>query len=91
VKSPFIIISIVYLGQMISAVLCAPHSCEWGLNAYFLTGVVCFIIALILPNIQKDWSLIKKLSFSIVFPISSLTLWIFAFFMENFRIMCHLF
>ena len=70
----------------------APKSCEWGLTAYFWTGVAAVIILFALPLILgKQASLGRRLLLSLAFAAASLAVWFAGLFGANIQIMCRLF
>jgi hypothetical protein len=74
------------------AFVAAPHSCEWGLNAYFWAGVACVVLLAGLPFALLSASLIQR-RLLIAFALSGAACasWIAGLFIANVRILCRLF
>jgi hypothetical protein len=85
---PYIILLIT---QVIFAIACGPHSCEWGNSLYFYAGIACATVSLALPFFQKKWPLEKRVAYSLLYLLISVTMWIAGFMLFGFRIMCRLF
>lgn len=74
------------------AFVAAPHSCEWGLGAYFWTGVVLLLVGAVLPFVPAFRPAVRSpvlqalLYFALVFAV-----WVAGLFAANVRILCRLF
>jgi hypothetical protein len=74
------------------AFVAAPHSCEWGLAAYFWVGlaiVVAFAVAPFVPRFRQ-LGLHGGLR-AVVPPLLLAGVWVLGFFVAGFRLMCRLF
>ena len=74
------------------AFVAAPHSCEWGLTAYFWAGVACVILLAALPFARLTPSPIQhRLAIAFALAGAACASWIAGLFIANVRIMCRLF
>ncbi len=79
------------LVQIILAVVCGPHSCEWGNTVYFSFGVAALLLSFLFALFQKDWSRRKRIGTGLLFLLGCGVLWCAGFMLGEFRIMCKLF
>ena len=74
------------------AFVAAPKSCEWGLAAYFWSGVAAVLALFALPALlRKDASVGKRIALGCAFAAAGLASWIAGLFAANVRILCRLF
>lgn len=74
------------------AFVAAPHSCEWGLTAYFWAGVACVVLLAALPFALLSASLIqRRLLIAFALAGAASASWIAGLFIANVRILCRLF
>ena len=74
------------------AFVAAPHSCEWGLTAYFWAGVACVVLLAALPFALLSASLMqRRLLIAFALAGAGCASWIAGLFIANVRIMCRLF
>jgi hypothetical protein len=74
------------------AFVAAPSSCEWGLNAYFLSGVACVLLLFALPlMLGRGGSAGSRIGLAFAFAGAACVTWIAGLFIANVRIMCRLF
>lgn len=76
---------------VVLAIVCGPHSCEWGNTVYFFAGVAALVLCLFLPALQKEWSRRKRVGTALLFALGLVVFWCAAFLLGEFRIMCRLF
>ena len=77
---------------LVFAFVAAPHSCEWGLAAYFWSGVGTIVTLLAVPMILRtDAPFAKRVAVSLGFAAIGLVVWVAGLFAANVRIMCRLF
>jgi hypothetical protein len=81
---------IVLTTEIIAAIICGPHSCEWGNSLYFYSGIVCAVLAFILPFFKKTFKLKKQLVYSLLFLLLTAIVWCAGFMLFGFRILCRL-
>ena len=86
--SLFIILIVI---QFMTAWLCGPYSCEWGNTAYFYTGLIVALVALLLPFLEKSLTTQKKIGMGLLFLLGIIATWIIGFLAADFKIMCRLF
>jgi len=80
------------LALVLFAFAAAPHSCEWGLTAYFWAGVACVVLLAALPFAVLSASLIqRRLPIAIALAGAACVSWIGGLFIANVRILCRLF
>jgi hypothetical protein len=74
------------------AFVAAPHSCEWGLTAYFWAGVACVVLLAALPFARLSSSPIqRRLLIAFALGGAACASWFAGLFIANVRIMCRLF
>ena len=74
------------------AYVAAPHSCEWGLSAYFWAGVACVVLLAALPFTLLSTSLMqRRLLIAFALAGAACASWIAGLFIANVRILCRLF
>ena len=90
--STLVAAALLIVGMFGFAFVAAPHSCEWGLKAYVLTGIAVALAVATLP-----WLLETRASpgwralFSVAFLGAAVAGWIGGLFAANVRLMCRLF
>jgi len=89
-KRIYLLFSIVLLAEIILGFICGPHSCEWGNSLYFYSGIVCTILAFLLPLFQKTPAFKKKIVYSLLFLLIAVIVWCVGFMLFGFRIICRL-
>ena len=80
------------LGLFAFAFVAAPHSCEWGLSAYFWSGVACLAALFSMPFVLREGMSTPRRTV-LAFALAGLGCgtWIAGLFAANVRIMCRLF
>jgi hypothetical protein len=80
------------LGIFAFAFVAAPQSCEWGLSAYFWSGVAAVLAFLAAPFIlQSERPVAARVYLAAGFCALGVIVWIAGLFAANVRIMCRLF
>jgi hypothetical protein len=90
-KRAYLLYFVLLVAEVILAVICGPHSCEWGNQVYFYSGVVALLLSFLIPLSQTGWSRKVRIAHGVLFLLGSALLWCLAFMMGEFRIMCRLF
>ena len=90
-KSIFLLYIILLVAQIILAFICGPHSCEWGNTVYFYSGFAGLVLAFLLPLLQKEWPVNKRIGYCLLFLFGSVVTWCAGFMLGEFKIMCKLF
>jgi hypothetical protein len=74
------------------AFVAAPKSCEWGLTAYFWSGVTCVLALFALPLVLRAApSTRDSIGLAFAFAAAGCGAWIAGLFVANVQIMCRLF
>ncbi|TAK79808.1 MAG: hypothetical protein EPO20_30720 [Betaproteobacteria bacterium] len=74
------------------AFVAAPHSCEWGLTAYFWSGVASLLILFATPfALRTDRTTLVRVGFGFGFAVLGAAIWFAGLVAANVRIMCRLF
>ena len=74
------------------AFVAAPSSCEWGLGAYVLAGVVCTVALAVLPMaLRTGMSSAMRALVALAFAGAGIGVWVVGLFAANVRILCRLF
>jgi len=77
---------------VVAAFVAAPRSCEGGLNAYFVAGLVAVAALAALPFAARAGRPIANcIGAAAGFATVAVAVWIAALFIANVRIMCRLF
>ena len=89
--APLIAAAVLCLALFGFAFVAAPHSCEWGLSAYFWAGVVVVVALLALPWVlhvaQPLW---QRLLVSLGLGSVGALVWLGGLFAANVRIICRM-
>ncbi len=73
------------------AFVAAPHSCEWGLTAYFSSGVVAVVALMVIPFVfGRGLAPVPRAFFSLGFGVAGVAVWLGGLFAANLRIICRL-
>lgn len=73
------------------AFVAAPHSCEWGLTAYFNSGVVVVIALMVVPFVfSRRLRSLQRSLLSLGFGVAGVAVWLGGLFAANLRIICRL-
>ncbi|MGQ0522397.1 MAG: hypothetical protein ACT4P8_01910 [Betaproteobacteria bacterium] len=74
------------------AFVAAPHSCEWGLNAYFTLGLVAVFALFFGPLwLLNRNALSRRLLLGLGLAVTGLVVWTAGLFAANVQILCRLF
>lgn len=90
-KRAYRVYLLLLLAQVVLAIICGPHSCEWGNAVYFWAGVAALLLSLLAPQLQKEWPWGKRIGFGLLFLLGSVVVWCSGFMLGEFRIMCRMF
>ena len=90
-KRAYRLYAVLLLTEIILAVVCGPHSCEWGNGVYFYFGVSALILSFLFPLLQKEWPGKVRIVTGFLFLLGSAFVWCAGFLLGEFRIMCRLF
>ena len=82
---------VLFATEIILAIICGPYSCEWGNSVYSYFGIFSVAVSFILPFLQKDWPVNKRIGYGFLFLLVSLIVWCAGFMLGGFRIICSLF
>jgi hypothetical protein len=77
--------------QLLAAIICGPHSCEWGNTMYFFSGIACLATAFALYVMQTKCKLQKRVTMGLLMALMSVAFWCMGFILFDFRIICKLF
>ena len=84
--------TVLCLGLIVLAFAAAPHSCEWGLDAYFWSGVAVVLVLLVAPFVlERRRALWMRLLMALGSGGLGLAAWVFGLMVANVRILCRLF
>jgi len=84
--------AVVYAALFMFAFIAAPHSCEWGLAAYFWLGVAALIAVFAAPvALWADRTVLMRVAFGFGFAALCAAVWLAGLFAANVRILCRLF
>ena len=79
-------------GLFTFAFAAAPYSCAWGLNAYFIAGILAMIVLFVVPvRALRDAALAKRILLGLGLAAVGLAVWIAGLFAANVQILCRLF
>lgn len=80
--------AVVWAGLIGFGLIAAPHSCEWGLEAFTWKGIVLLLVALLLPiwtEAPRRWWHALGLA------ATTLAVWCVGIVLADFQILCRLF
>lgn len=73
------------------AFVAGVRSCEWGLDAYFVVGVVTLLVLAITPwALQRQTSMRTRVWLSLGWALAGFVAWILGFALAGFRLLCRL-
>ena len=90
-KRIYTLFAILLVIEIILAIICGPHSCEWGNSVYFYFGIFSLAVSFILALLQKEWPLGKRIGYGFLFLLVSVIVWCAGFMLCGFSIICRLF
>ena len=90
-KGKYVLYIILLATEIILAIICGPHSCEWGNQVYFYFGIASLALAFIIPFFQKELSWKKRIGYGFLFLLGSIIVWCAGFMLGEFKILCRLF
>jgi hypothetical protein len=74
------------------AFVVAPYSCEWGAEAYFLTGIAIFLMLPAVPIlVRTDRGAVGRLALAFAVGVTTPVVWIAGLVAANVQILCRLF
>lgn len=74
------------------AVVAAPRSCQGGLEAYFVFGIVAIVAMAGTPlALRRDLGAARRLALAVLCAAIGAAVWIGAFLAADVRLMCRLF
>ena len=74
------------------AFIAAPHSCDWGLSAWFWSGVGSFAAVIAAPFVlHGDLAAPRRAGMAAILAVLVIVAWIAGGAFANVRIMCRLF
>jgi len=78
--------------MVVSALVAAPRSCEGGLEAYLLAGLIGVPGMFAVPMfLRSDQSMLRRLAGAALFAAIGGAVWLAGLFGANVRILCRLF
>lgn len=91
-RASLVLASILAVGLFAFAFVAAPKSCEWGLTAYFWSGVAVVLVLVVAPFILRRadtvWIRIRT---AFLFGILGFAVWIAGLYAADVQILCRLF
>ena len=86
------VVAALCIGLFAFAFVAAPQSCEWGLTAYFWSGVAVLIVLLAAPFVLQSARPVPiRIYLALGYVALGALTWIGGLFAANVRIMCRLF
>jgi hypothetical protein len=86
------VLGTVCIALLVFAFAAAPHSCEWGLSAYFWVGVAAACLLALLPVLRmRGRPLPARIGLGLGFAAVVVVVSIVGLFAADVRIMCRLF
>ena len=72
--------------------IAAPHSCQWGLDAWLLAGVLVGLTCLVLPlRLPGARPIRSPLGSAILLVLVCFVVWLIGLFTAGFQLLCRLF
>lgn len=86
------IVASLCVALLVFAFVAAPHSCEWGLNAYAVAGFAFVVALFALPFFQRDAvPRVRRIMAGAGLSALGVAVWVAGLFLANVRILCRLF
>lgn len=80
------------LALLLFAFIAAPHSCVWGLSAYFIAGItVVFILAAGGFLLSPGKPIGTRIVHVCLVTLTGIAIWLTGFFAADFQLLCRLF
>ena len=89
-KIYFLLIALL-VTEIIIGAICAPYSCDWGNNVFFITGIILLLLAFLFAVFQNTWSLVKRIGLGLLCMLIIIVVWLACFMLFNFTLMCRMF
>jgi hypothetical protein len=91
-RKPLIVLGGLLAAMLVFGFIAAPHSCAWGLNAWFIAGVVVGIICIVAPFRFPGARLVSSpLSSAMLLAVACFLVWCLGIFVADFQLLCRLF
>ena len=85
-KKIYIRICVLLALQIIAAAICSPYADQWGFFAYFYSGIVILLISVALPFTQKDWPVVKRIGYALLFLFFFFITWVGGMFLGGIKV-----
>lgn len=91
-RTPLALLGGLLCGMLIFGFIAAPHSCAWGLNAWFITGVLVGLTCVIVPFLVPGARLVRsRLGSALLLGVICFAVWLLGLFIAGFQLLCRLF
>lgn len=91
-KTLYVTATALCVGLLACAFAAAPHSCEWGMTAYFNAGVAVIVALVVSPFVlARGDGIATRFALVVGLGISGAATWIGGLFAANVRVICTLF
>ena len=91
-RTPLAILGGLLVALYLFGFIAAPHSCEWGLGAWFWTGVVVELTCVIVPFRSPGARPVSSaLGSAVLLGAACFLVWLLGLFTAGFQLLCRLF
>jgi hypothetical protein len=91
-RAPLAVLGGLLGAMLVFGFIAAPHSCAWGLNAWFITGVAVGLTCLVVPFLSPGARLVRSpLGSAILLGVICFAVWLLGLFIAGFQLLCRLF
>lgn len=91
-RTPLAVLGGLLATMLLFGFIAAPHSCAWGLNAWFITGLLVGLTCLVLPFLTPGARLVRSpLGSAILLGAICFLVWCLGLFIADFQLLCRLF
>ena len=80
------------MAMLVFGFIAAPHSCAWGLNAWFIAGVLVGIACVVTPFRSPGARLVRSpLGSAVILGGACFLVWCLGIVIADFQLLCRLF
>ena len=91
-RTPLLLMGGLLVAMLVFGFIAAPHSCEWGLNAWLVAGLLVGITCVVTPFRSPGARLVRSpLGSAALLGSACFLVWCVGIFIADFQLLCRLF